>query len=238
MMHNVYVSILIELAVGFVALFLVTKILGKTQISQLTAFDFISALILGELVGNALYNKDTTFLHVLFAIVIWVSFIYFSEIATQKSMRLRHFFEGEPTILIHKGEILREALKKNYLDLNQLQHLLRTKDVFSIQDVDYAILETDGTINVLKKSSALPPTRQELRLTKKEEEFGIGLILDGVLINKNLKQVHKDTTWLLKQLKARGFHHYSDIFYAEYIHTTDTLFVQPFHKHKKESSNQ
>lgn len=237
-MQNVYISILIELAVGFVALFFVTKILGKTQISQLTAFDFISALILGELVGNALYSQDTSFLHVIFAIVIWVSFIYLSEIATQKSMHLRRFFEGEPSILIHKGKILREALKKNYLDLNQLQHLLRTKDVFSIQDVDYAILETDGTINVLKKSAALPPTRQELQLSKQEEEFGIGLILDGVLIHKNLKQVHKDTSWLLKQLKARGFHHYHDIFYAEYVSVSNTLFIQPFDKHKKEMPNQ
>lgn len=232
-MDSIFLSIFIELLVGFIALFLATKFLGKTQISQLTPFDFISALVLGELVGNALYNPDTNIIHIIYAIILWTAFIYLTELSTQKSLRLRRFFEGEPSILIAKGIIRREALRKNYLDLNQLQHLLRSKDVFSIQDVDYAILETDGTINVLKKSSVLPPTREELRIQKSEEDFGITLISDGELLPQHLTLTGKDEAWLLKQLKARGIIHYADVFYAEYVPASQELYVQSRWKDKQ-----
>lgn len=229
-MDSIFLSIFIELLVGFLALFLATKFLGKTQISQLTPFDFISALVLGELVGNALYSPETGILHVIYAITLWTALIYLTEISTQKSLRLRRFFEGEPSILIAKGIISREALKKNYLDLNQLQHLLRNKDVFSLKEVDYAILETDGTINVLKKSTALPPTRADLHIQTPEENFGIALILDGTLLPQHLKLIEKNEAWLLKQLKARGLSHYADVFYAEYVTADQSLLVQPFQK--------
>ncbi|MFS8631279.1 MAG: DUF421 domain-containing protein, partial [Bacillales bacterium] len=146
-----YLQILIEVIVGFFGLLILTKLVGKTTITQLTAFDFISALVLGELVGNALYDEKIHFGKILFTIALWGLLIYSTEIATQKKVSFRKFFEGEPDIVISKGKINYQALKRNHLDLDQLLHLLRTKDVFSIRECEYAILETDGTISVIKK---------------------------------------------------------------------------------------
>ncbi|WP_374722651.1 DUF421 domain-containing protein [Peribacillus tepidiphilus] len=166
-----YFRIATELFTGYVALFFLTKILGKTQISQITAFDFISAIIVGELVGNALYDENVGIMDILITVLMWGFLIFLTEIITEKSQRWRKFLEGEPSIVIHKGKIDYKQLKKNHLDINQLQHLLRSKDVFSIRECEYAILETDGTISVMKKQPYSNVTLKDFQETTNSPRF-------------------------------------------------------------------
>src|SRR5699024_12767917 len=98
---------LYETIFGFCALFLLTKILGKTQISQLTAFDFIAALVLGELVGNALFDDEAGVLEIAYVIFLWGSLLYIVEMITQKFKGSRFLLEGKPAMIIHKGQIIR-----------------------------------------------------------------------------------------------------------------------------------
>lgn len=209
-------NIAIELFVGYIALFLLAKILGKTQISQITPFDFISAIVLGELVGNALYDNEVGIWEILFAVTLWTIFIYTTEIITQKFKGVRGFLEGRPAIVIHKGKIDYQALKKNHLDINQLQHLLRAKDAFSIREVEYALLETDGTINVLKKSKYAAPTREDHNLPKEKVTLPITFISDGEIIWDNLKECGFDEGWLRGQIQTYGATRVSDVLYAEW----------------------
>ena len=131
-----YLHIISVLVIGYIFLFIMAKLLGKTQITQITPFDFISAIVLGELVGNALYDQETGIPEIFFAVAVWGILIYATEILTQKFKRARKLLEGEPSIVIKKGKIVYEELKKNHLDINQLQHLLRSKDVFSIMECE------------------------------------------------------------------------------------------------------
>jgi len=216
-----------DLVVGLLGLLVLTKILGKTQITQITAFDFISALVLGELVGNAVFDQEIGVLQILFAIIIWGILIYVIEIITQKIRRTRPFLEGKPTIIIHKGKIIKEHLKKNKLDINQLQHLLRSKDVFSIREAEYAILETDGSISVLKKSKYEPPTRQDYNMAEQKVRLPITLVSDGILIHENLKESGFTEDWLHSELKSQGVATYKDLLYAEW-HEEEGLYVQEF----------
>ncbi|CQR47979.1 hypothetical protein BN1058_02316 [Paraliobacillus sp. PM-2] len=209
-------SIFIESLFGFFGLFILTKALGKTQIRQLTAFDFISALILGELVGNALYDDKVGIISIGFAILLWGVLLYFTEIATQKIKKSRSLLEGRPSIVIHKGKLQREVMAKSKLDTNQLLHLLRSKDVFSIRDVDYAILETDGTVSVLKKTYAQEPTRLDLNLPAESVKLSMMLINDGEIIEDNLKEINQDQEWLENELKKQEISSYQEVFYAEY----------------------
>ncbi len=145
-------QITIELLIGFFVLLIATKILGKTQISQLTPFDFISAIVLGELVGNSIYDPKIKVWSILYSVFVWVILIYTIEVITQKIRGTRKFFEGYPSIIIRNGKIDREQLSVNHLDINQLQQMLRQqKDIFSIREVEYMILEPNGNISVLKK---------------------------------------------------------------------------------------
>ena len=108
-----YLEILVELIIGYFALFITVKCLGKTQISQITPFDFISALVLGDLVSSAVFQEHISTVKILFAIAVWGSLIFMTDIASQKSRRLRHLFEGKPSIIINHGKIDMNELKKN-----------------------------------------------------------------------------------------------------------------------------
>lgn len=204
-----------DLIFGFFALFILTKILGKTQISQITAFDFISAIVLGELLGNALYDEKIGIPQIAFVVTIWGGLMYTTELITQKFKRSRHLLEGSPVIIIKNGKLVRDEMKKNKLDVNQLKHMLRSKDVFSLDEVEYAILETDGTISVLRKSEFQTPTRKDLKLAQEPVRLPITLINDGEIIYDNLREKNLTEEWLLNELEKQNYK-LEDIFHAEY----------------------
>lgn len=220
-------SIAIELIVGYFALLILTKILGKTQITQISAFDFISALILGELVGNSLYDGKITVIPILAAIFIWGSLIFFTEYFTQKSRRFRHILEGTPALIINKGKINFDELKKNHLDLNQLQHLLRAKDIFSVRECEFALLESDGTLSVIRKPLYEIVQRQDLNIPAKNASLPLSLIVDGEIVYDNLKLAEQREDWLLSEIKKQGFLSSKDVMYAEW-EEGESLLVQGY----------
>ena len=226
-MNTNFYHLSLELIVGFFALLLITKLLGKTKITQLTPFDFVSALVLGELIGNAIYNKDVGIEYVLYAIGLWGTFILLLEIITQKFKKTRGILEGNPAVVIRNGKIDRQQLKKNKLDLNQLQHLLRDKDVFSMREVEYAILEANGTVNVLKKPNYEKPTKGDLNLPPKKVNLPITLITDGEVLWDNLKEAGYDEEWLQRQLASHGIVKAEQVLFAEWLEG-EPMFINTF----------
>jgi uncharacterized membrane protein YcaP (DUF421 family) len=223
-----YVHLVVELTIGFAALFLMTKILGKTQFAQITPFDFISALILGEMVGNAIFDQDVTIWKVLFAILVWAILIYSIEVLSQKVQNIRGFLEGRPSIVINKGKIDYNALKKNKLDLNQLQTLAREKGCFSLNEIQYAILETDGSLSVLPKHKYGMPTKEDLNIPYKPVQLPVPLILDGELEKNNLHEAGFDELWLQNQLSSQGITQYQEVLYAEWRGDEGQLYVTTY----------
>ncbi|WP_078394217.1 DUF421 domain-containing protein [Shouchella patagoniensis] len=209
-------STAVELLIGFVALLIMTKLLGKTTLSQITPFDFISALILGELVGNAIYDKEVKLGSILFAIALWGGMIFLIELCTQKFRGTREFLEGKPSIIIRNGHLDRQELKKNKLDINQLQHLLRREKVFSIREVAYAILETDGTLSVIEKAKYVTPTITDLKMPQQPVYLPVTFISDGKVDWENLKHSGFNEEWLSKKLRHHHIDHYKDVFYFEW----------------------
>jgi uncharacterized membrane protein YcaP (DUF421 family) len=212
-----FTQITIELILGFVALFIITKILGKTQITQITTFDFISALVLGELVGNAIFDDKVGVRQIIYAVMIWGLLIFILEMITQKWSKTRGFLEGKPTIIIHKGKILRESLKKSKLDVNQLQHLVRSKGAFSIRELEYAVLETDGTVSILKKAPFETPTKKDLQVNLEQVNLPVTFISDGKVIKDNLLEAGFNMTWLEQQLQQQNILRVEEVMYAEWL---------------------
>lgn len=227
-----YLPMFYETLFGFVALFLLTKILGKTQISQLTAFDFIAALVLGELVGNALFDDEAGILDIGFIIILWGALLYTVEMLTQKFSQTRYYLEGKPAMVIYKGEIVYEEMRKNKIDINELQHLLRMKDIFAIQEVEYAILESNGELSVMKKGPFQTPNKKDLNVLPDTPEIATTLISDGEIFHDNLEEIGKDELWLMDELKKQNFMSIKEVFYAEYL-SNKNLFVLPYKKIKR-----
>jgi len=208
----------IELIFGFIALLIAAKILGKTQISQLTPFDFISAMVLGELVGNSVYDEHIKIWSILYALALWTILIFTVEKLTQKFRGMRRTFEGNPSIIIRQGKIDRQQLSQNHLDIDQLQQMLRQqKDIFSIREVEYMILEPNGQISVMKKPKYASPTVEDMSLKQKPVYLPITLISDGKVVLDNLRESGHDEEWLLKQLKNKDITRFEDTLYAEWV---------------------
>lgn len=223
---------LYETVFGILALFILTKILGKTQIAQLTAFDFIAAVVLGELVGNALFDEKAGLFDIGYVIFLWGAILYIIEIITQKFKGSRFLLEGKPALVIHEGKLIYEEMRKNKIDIGELQHLLRMNDVFAIQEVEYAILETNGDLSVLKKAAFQTPTKKDLNVAPTEPQIAMTVITDGEIIKDNLEEANLTEEWLIKELKRQKFGDVKDVFYAEWL-KDKKLFILPYTKIKR-----
>ncbi len=206
----------VELIAGFFALFILTKFVRKAEINAITPFDFISAIVLGELLGNAIYDENITIWYIIYALCLWGALKYFIELITQKFRRTRKLLEGDPAIIIRNGQIDYDVIKKEKLDINELLSQLRQKDVFSIREVEFAILEQSGAMSILKKSQYSTPSFQDLNLLYKPVYLSITLILDGEVIKDNLKAIGFEEKWLLSQVHSAGVKGIEDVFYAEW----------------------
>ncbi|MDN4071212.1 DUF421 domain-containing protein [Paenibacillus vini] len=217
-------QIAFKLIVGFVGLWLLTRFLGKKEISQLTPFDFVSSLMLSELVGNTVYQEDVKFSHLLFSLLLWGVLSYLFEKVTQYAKRARGVLDGKPSILIRDGEVDLNELKKNSLDFDQLRMLLRQHDVFFIREVAYAIFEANGSLSVMKKPDEETVTRQDLGLETKSAHLSYSLIEDGEINQEHLNLIGKKETWLREELTQQGCKDPKDVAYAEWKQG-DGLFI-------------
>ncbi|XKG66831.1 DUF421 domain-containing protein [Mesobacillus maritimus] len=224
---ELYGTIFFEIVGGYIVLFIIVRLLGKSQISQISPFDFISALVLGELVGNAIYDNETGFSIIVFSIGIWGILIYVTEFLTQKSRKLRYLLEGRASIVIHKGKLDWKQMKQNHIDIDQLQQLLRDKGVFSLQEVEFAILENNGGISVLRKTEADQPTLSDLKIKGEKRAIPFTIVSDGEVLNQNLQAAGVDEEWLYKELKQKGVRSPEDISYAEYVPGKE-IFIQKY----------
>ncbi|TMW72042.1 DUF421 domain-containing protein [Alteribacter natronophilus] len=226
-MEPQFTDMTIKLILGFFMLFLITRMLGKTTINQLTPFDFVSAIVLSELLGNAVFESNVPISFIIYSIVIWGLLLVLMERILLRFKGLRSLFEGKPSIVIRDGQIDKNELKKNRMNLNQLMSLLRQSETFSVREVAYAILESNGGISVLKKASYKEVTRGDIELKDKKIHLPVSLILDGEVLVDNLGETGHDRTWLDEKLQQYEIHDASEIMYADYTED-DGLYIVPY----------
>lgn len=217
-------QITIKLAIGFIMLFIFVRLIGGKLIDQITPFHFISAIVLSELLGNAVYHKDTPSIFIVYTILIWGILLFIIEYISIKSLILRNWLEGKPLMVIRNGEIDYEILKKARINLNQLQSLLRQSETFSMREVAFAFIEPNGSLSVLKKSPYQKPKTQDFSMPIHSVYLPITLIRDGQLIEENLWEIAKDQQWLKSYLLTKGIENISDVLFAEWLEK-DGLFV-------------
>lgn len=214
-----------ELITGFVVLFILIKVIGKKIIAQITPFTFIAAIVLSELLGNALYDPEIGVGYIIFAMILWAAMIFTVEVLGQKSLFFRKVSEGKPSVLIDNGIINRQQLKKNRMNINQLQSLLRQSETFSIREVAYCYLEANGAISILKKTPKQKVQQEDMQLPPKPVYIPTTLIRDGELLHDELAQIGKSLDWLKNELKNQGVDNFRDVFLAEWLEG-EGLFMQ------------
>lgn len=178
-----------------------TRIMGKREIGQLQPYEFVIQLMIANLATIPMGEIGVPLLSGIIPIVGLLTMHLVIAFFNLKSEKFRSAICGKPRILIHKGRIDENALKKERLTIAELEKKLREKDIFYLSDVEYAILETNGDITVITKPEKRNTTPKDFNIKPEYEGLPYNLILDGKIVEENLAILGKDYKWLEKQLK-------------------------------------
>ncbi|WP_409273249.1 YetF domain-containing protein [Neobacillus sp. SCS-31] len=211
-----YGMIALKLIVGYFALVVVTRLLGKKEMSQLTPYDFVFAILLGGIIEESIYDEKVNIFHVLFGVALWGGISFIVEKLGEKYEKIRKPLTGTVSVLVREGKINHKQMKKNQMEMEQLRALLRTKGVFSLKDVRYVFMETGGQISVMKKASSDPVTPEMLKVNAEDVDPSLLLVDEGKIEEEELKIAGKDERWLREELKKEGITNIGEVYYAEW----------------------
>lgn len=201
-MHDL-LSITMRAIISLVTLFLVTKMLGKKQVSQLSLFDYVIGISIGNFAAEMTVNLDSNILHGTIAVIIFGLIAYIISIGTMKSILLRRFFSGVPTLIIEDGKFLKEGLKKVKFDINDFLEQAREQGYFDISEIAYALMESSGKISIMPKSEYSAVINKDMKIKKEKASMPASIIIDGNIMEENLKKYGKTRKWLEQQLKNK-----------------------------------
>lgn len=184
-----------------IVLFLLTKMLGKKQLSQLSFLEYVAGITIGSVAAEISTGLDRNFLHGLYSMLIWAIIPLLAGLLSLKSKKARNFIEGKSTVVIRDGKILEDNLAKEKYSVNELLELLRKKNAFSIADVEFAMLETNGELNVLLKKEKRPLTPADLQMDVAPERVPQNVILEGEIMDSALAASGYTRAWLEAELE-------------------------------------
>lgn len=192
-----------------------TRLLGKKQMAQLTYFEYVTGITIGALAGGVALDTEMPLTNALAALTVWTLLMLLANWASLKSLRLRRALDGEPVLVISHGKLMEQNMKKQHYTMDDLLVELRSRDVFNVRDVEFAVLEPSGALSILKKGAL--KAGQKAALSRP-------LVMDGQILQENLMDLHLTEEWLRAKLARRGAPDLSDVFYAE-LEPDGVLFV-------------
>ena len=196
--------VIVKTVIIYVFLLLIMRLMGKRELGQIQTFELVISMIIADTAAVPIYDENASLLNTLISVSILFLMHMIISFINMRSVKGREIFCGKPRILINKGRIEEEALKKESITINELQERLREKDVFILGDVEYVILETSGQISVVPKPEKRALKIEDLNIKSEYEGLAFDLVLDGKVMSENLKLIGKDYRWLEKQTKEFG----------------------------------
>ena len=185
----------------YIIILIVMRLMGKREISQLQPFELVIAILIADLsavpmsdTGIPIQNGIVPILGLLFMHLI-------ISVLNMKSLKIRAIICGKPSIVIYRGKIKEAELRKERLTINELEERLRSLNIFNLGDVEYAILETSGQLTVIPKPNKRNTIPEDFGIEPEYEGISYDLVIDGIVMEKNLKEIGKDYNWLKKEVR-------------------------------------
>lgn len=204
-------KVVLTSAASVITLFLLSKLMGNKQISQLSMFDYIIGISIGSIAAEfatELENPEIT----LAAMIIYAISAYLVSVVTGKSTRMRKIIIGRPLILFDKGKLYRDNFKKARIDISDFLTHCRNLGYFDLSQIQTAVFEYNGSISVLPVEAYRPLEPSDMNLNPVQQEILVNVILDGNINEENLQKTGKNKVWLEKQLHEQNFHNAKEIF--------------------------
>ena len=185
----------------YILVLVVMRLMGKREIGQLQPFELTIAIMIADLASIPMSDSGIPISNGIIPILGLLVMHLIISIINMKSIKAREIICGKPTILIYRGKIDEKALKKERFTINELQERLRGNGIVNLGDVEYAILETNGEITVMQKPEKRNTIPADFNITPEYEGIPYDLVVDGKIMDKNLKAIGKNREWLKKQVE-------------------------------------
>lgn len=208
---------IVGLSLGSITiLFILTKIMGQREMSQLSIFDYFITITIGSIAAEMSTSLEDNFIQPVVAMIIYALVTLTVSVLNTKFVKLRPFLSGRTLILYDNGTLFKENFKKAKIDLNEFLVQCRTSGFFNLSDIKTALLEENGKISFLPYSDKRPANPSDLKIKPKEDGVVTNLILDGKIMEDNLKELGLDKLWLNEMLQKQGIIKMDNIFLATY----------------------
>ncbi|WHY69006.1 DUF421 domain-containing protein [Neobacillus sp. SuZ13] len=210
---------------SFMLLILVTLAIGKHINSHKNHYSFALSVTIGSFIANMGFDTNLKFKEMLISFLVLVLMFYLFMVLSSRSRGFRRWLSGRPTVLIEKGKLLDKNMKKVKFSIDDLNQLLREKDIFNIFEVEYALLEVNGELSILKKTPFKNVINKDLNLPISSEALPVELIMDGEIIQKNATGIY-NREWIEAEFKRRNLR-IEEIYYAV-VNSNGYLFVDKY----------
>lgn len=201
-----------------VGLFIITKLLGKKQLSSLSFFEYIVGITVGDIAGTLSMDPNLSLKDGIASMIVW-SFVPLAiSMISLRSRAFRNIVEGRSTTFIEQGNIIEKNLRKEKYSLDELLEQLRKKSVFRVADVEFASLDSNGELSVLLKKAKQPLRYEDINTEIEDESSPVSVIMDGKMIPENLQKVGLSKGQLYEKLRDNGYEQH-EVFYAEVEHS-------------------
>ena len=197
--------IFVRSIVLYIIVLVVTRLMGKRELGQLQPFEFVIAIMIADLAATPIADSGVPLVNGVIPILGLLVMNLLISVCSMKSMKFRAAISGKPSILIFRGKIDEKQLKKERFTINELQERLRDNNITNLGDVEYAILETSGQINVILKPGKRGCTPEDFGIQPDYEGISYDLVIDGKVITENLKKLGKKYNWLKTQVEKFGY---------------------------------
>lgn len=226
---------IIVLSLGsIVAIFVLTKLIGNRQMSQMSMFDYINGITIGSIAAEMATSLDKSFTQPLIAMIVYGLAALLLSWITSKSIKVRRVIEGTPLVLMNHGELYRKNLKKAKIDVNEFLAQCRVNGYFDVSKLETAILEENGEISFLPKASDRPVTPSDMNLSPEQDYMVANVILDGKIMEENLRHTGNNEKWLQSQIKSQGADRIEDVLLATCdVSNQVTVFLKKSRKGKE-----
>lgn len=206
---------IIVLSLGsLAAIFVLTKLMGYRQMSQMSMFDYITGITIGSIAAEMATSLEESFVQPLTAMIVYALATAGLAVLSSKSIRGRRILEGKPLILLNNGELYLKNLKRAKVDVNEFLTQCRVNGYFDLSKVQTVILEGNGKLSILPKASDRPATPSDFQLQPQQDYVVANVIIDGNVMRDNLRHTGKDEAWLLSHIKGQGADRAEDVLLA------------------------
>jgi len=210
----------------YVFVMIALRVMGKREIGQLSVFDFVVSVMIAELVTIPMENTSVPFYRPFLAIALLAILQISVAFIQLKSHRIRHWVDGEPSVLIEHGKLNDREMRRTRYTINDLLTQMRQNGVANVADVEFAILETSGQLSVFPKSDKRPVTPGDIGQKVDAEIVPMPIIIDGRAVKKTMSILKVDESWLAAEVERRGYGKVKDVFYAA-VDNVGNLFLTP-----------